>query len=186
MFPRKSSKKTFHNDGLREGLLEALGRFGLTALIIFVLLLLSTFPLRIAGLHEIRPAFLLIAVYYWAIYRPYMLRPTGAFVGGLVLDLLSGLPPGLSSLTLVVVQAITGAQQKFMLAQGYAVVWSCFALTAFLAGSLQWLVMSLIESSVMSIRAVLMAALLTTLIYPLITWPLYLLNRALDDRALFR
>ena len=47
-------------DGWQESLFGALGRFLLTFLAIFLLLVLSTFPFSIGHVGEIRPSFLLL------------------------------------------------------------------------------------------------------------------------------
>lgn len=173
------------NDGWKQSLFESTGRLGILLLIIFVLLILQCFPLRIGGFGEIRPAFLLMAVYYWAIYRPYMLGVVGAFVAGLALDLLTGVPLGLNALTLVAVRTLAASQQKFMLAQKFGVMWLCFALVAFGAGLLQWLVVTVLLLEATALQPVMFSALLTTLLFPALALPLYLINRAIDDRQIF-
>lgn len=166
--------------------MDSFGRAGLTLLIVFVLIILSILPLGLKGYGEVRPAFVLMAVYYWAIYRPYMLSPVATFVAGLVLDLLTGTPLGLQALVLVLARTVTMTQQKFMLAQKFAVMWACFCLVALAAGLLQWLVYSLIDWQLAALQPVVISALLSTLLFPAIALPLYLLSRAMDSRDLFR
>lgn len=162
---------------------DQLGRLGLTLGIIFVLLLLSAFPLPFRELDEIRPAVLLIAVYYWAVFRPQMLSPLGAFGAGILLDLVCLWPPGMNALLFVVVQWLVKKQRKFLLGQNFMVIWASFALVAFLSGLLQWAVFSLFELRLMSIRPVLAGVLLTAVVFPLIAKPLYIINRRLERRS---
>lgn len=170
----------------RQSLLDGFGRIGLTLLIVCVLLLLSVLPLGLQGYGDVRPAFVLMAVYYWAIYRPYMLSPVGCFVTGLVLDLMTGGPVGLHALILVAVRTVTVSQQKLMLAQKFPVMWACFGLVALAAGLVQWLMVALIEQHLTDIYPVVISALLSTLLFPAVALPLYLLNRAMDSRDIFR
>lgn len=169
-----------------EPLLEVLGRNGLTIAILFVFILLALFPLRTEAFGDVRPALLTTAVFYWAVYRPYLLRAVGVFVAGVVFDLVTGLPPGVSALILLAVQGIASAQQKFLLAQSYVVVWACFSLLAFLAGLGQWAILSLLSFTVFTIKPTLVTALLTALLYPLVTFPLYILLQAMDKRELYK
>ncbi len=159
------------------------GRFGVTLSIIFVLLVLSAFPFPFWGLGEIRPAFLLIAVYYWAVFRPQMLSPAGAFAAGLALDLVSAWPLGMNALSLLVVQWVVKSQRNFLLGQNFMVIWFSFALVALLSGILQWAVFSLLELHFMSIRPVLTGILMTAVVYPLIAMPLFRINRTLERRS---
>lgn len=173
-------------DGWRQSFTESFGRTGLTLLIVFVLIILSILPLGLEGYGEVRPAFVLMAVYYWAIYRPYMLSPVGTFAAGLVLDLLTGTPLGMQALVLVLVRTITMTQQKFMLAQKFGVMWACFGLVALGAGCAQWFIYSLMDWQMAGIKPVVISALLSTLLFPAIALPLYLINRAIDSREIFR
>lgn len=177
-------KKDFKSSS-RFGLSPAdqLNRFGLTTGIMAVLLVLSAFPFPFLGLGEIRPAFMLMAVYYWAVFRPQMLPPAGAFAAGFALDLVCAYPLGLNALLFVVVQWIVKSQRKFLLGQNFMVIWASFALVAFIAGILQWMVFSLFEFHFMSIKPVLIGSLMTAVVFPLIVMPLFRINKRLERRS---
>lgn len=161
---------------------ERMARLSLTLGIIFMLLLLSAFPFKIGGFGEIRPQFLLIAVYYWAIFRPHMLTPTGTFATGLLQDLLSGYPLGMNAAVLVLTQMVMKPQRKFMLGQHFVVIWAAMQLVALSAGMLQWAAFSLFEWHLMSVKSVLTSALMTGMVFPLLVLPLYGLNKAVYRR----
>ena len=55
--------------------------------------------------------FLLMAIYYWSIYRPTLLPPLLVFFAGLALDFLTGMPPGLSAV-LFLLWIVTGKQKR--------------------------------------------------------------------------
>jgi rod shape-determining protein MreD len=173
-------------DGWRQSLIDSFGRAGLTFLIVLVLVVLSILPLGLKGYGEVRPAFMLMAVYYWSIYRPYMLSPVATFAVGLVLDLLMGTPLGMQALVLVIVRTVTLTQQKFMLAQKFAVMWVFFGLVALGAGLMQWFIFSLMDWHAAALKPVVISACLSTLLFPAVALPLYLINRAMDSRDIFR
>lgn len=173
-------------DDFRQSFVDSVGRIGLTLLIVSVLVLLSVMPLGLAGYGEIRPAFVLMAVYYWGIYRPYMLSPLGAFMTGLALDLLIGTPPGLQALILLVVGLVTTSQQKFMLAQRFGVMWVCFVLVALASGLTQWLIFGVVNWQLTALKPVLVSAAISGLLFPAVALPLYMINRAMDNRDIFR
>lgn len=161
------------DDGVQGRLL----RFGTTALIIFLLLLFNSLPLRIFDFGEIRPSFLLIAVYYWAVFRPHTLPPWGAFVSGLLVDLLGGYPLGLNAFVTVGVQMLVQGQRKVLLGQNFAVIWSAFMAIAMVAHLTVWLGYMAFHFHTIGVRPVLIAGLLTGLAYPLAALPLFMLGK---------
>ncbi len=164
-----------------EPLLKTVGRLGLVLLMIVALFVLSIFPFHVASLGEIRPAFLLIAVYYWAILHPSLLPPLAVFAIGIALDLLFVYPLGMNALVLVVVQWLTRSQRKFLLGQSFPVIWAGFALVVFGAGILQWGLFSLFNTTLVPVKPMLVSAALSTFLFPLMAVPLSLLHKALVD-----
>jgi rod shape-determining protein MreD len=170
------------DEGWEEPILSMLGRWALTLLLIFALLLLSTFPFKFANFGEIRPSFMLIAVYYWAIMRPQTLSPAATFIVGIAFDLMTGSPLALNALTLLLVQWITQRQRKFLLGQPFLVMWMGLGLVAIGASAMQWALYSLFYLEAVSVRDCLMSALMTAAVFPLVVMPLSAFNKMLADR----
>jgi rod shape-determining protein MreD len=164
-----------------ESLLRAAGRWGLALIFLFALLALSAMPLEIAHLGEVRPAFMLMAIYYWTILRPSSLLPVAVFILGLVLDLLSAYPFGMHAFIFVAVQWISSGQRKFMLGQSFLVVWAGFAFIALGAGVAQWALFSLFNLTLLSVKTMLISVMLSVLLFPLLVLPLAMLHKALAD-----
>src|SRR5438045_8446831 len=59
---------------------------------------IAILPMPVPGYAALTPAFTLMAVYHWTIYRPDLLPPIGVFAVGLTQDLLSGAPVGIGAL----------------------------------------------------------------------------------------
>ena len=78
-----------------------LARFLPTATVV-VAAVISLLPLPIPGYAALTPAFTLMAVYHWSVYRPDLLPPSGLFAIGFAQDLVSGaaLPDGALALLL--------------------------------------------------------------------------------------
>jgi rod shape-determining protein MreD len=162
-----------------ESYLRVIGRWGLMLGALCVLLLLSVIPFHIAHLGEIRPAFMLMAVYYWTILRPP--PPIAVFATGLLLDLLSSYWLGINALILVVAQWLTGGQRKFLLGQSFLVIWAGFALVALGAGVVQWIVFSLFDLTLVSVRPMLVSTILSAFLFPVVVVPLAAIHKALAD-----
>jgi rod shape-determining protein MreD len=153
-------------DGWKGLLVTAAARLGLMFLVVFVLLIVSTFPLPGAHFAEVRPAFVLMAVFYWTILWPGVFSYFLTFVTGIALDLMAGFPPGMNALPLVLVQWITYRQRKFMLGQPFRVIWAGLALVAVGTGALQWLMYSAFSGHAMAIRPQVMSVLVTCALFP--------------------
>lgn len=172
------------DDGWQGSTASMLGRWAMTAVFIVVLLVLSTFPFKIGHFGEIRPSFMLMAIYYWAIMRPSTLSPIATFIVGIAFDLMGGFPLGLNAMTLLIVQWATRRQRKFVLGQGFIVLWMGLALVSLGAGLFQWTVYSAFHQNFQpgSLKPVLTSVVMTTVIFPLIVLPLSAFNKSLAER----
>lgn len=147
--------------------IEWMGRLLLaqSTIVIFLLLNLVSFSMPHAG--DFKPFFLLMAVYYWAIYRPMLMPVAYTFALGLIMDLQGGLHIGLSALILVGLQAIVRSQRLFLMGQGYIVVWIGFVVVALANAFGLWFVTSLFSWNFMPIVPTLVAAGFSFMLFPL-------------------
>ena len=166
---------------MNDELLKTMGRWGLTLLVVLVLFVLSALPFEVLSLGEIRPMFMLMAVYYLAIYRPSLISPLAVFIIGLLLDFISAYPLGLNAFVLVAAQWLVRGQMKFLQAQPFKVVWVGFVIVAVTSGAVQWCTFSLFNLVAYSIQPILLSVLLSSLVFPLLTVPLAIVNKALSD-----
>lgn len=141
--------------------------FGLALMV----LLFGLTPTYLPGLAQITPLYTLIAVYFWAVYRPDLLGYGLGFVLGILEDLLTGAPLGVGALSLLLTQWIVFNQQKFFHAKPFAVTWFAFTIVAFGAIILKWTCIGLIgDSGFTPFGDLFTTYLLTVAIYPVIAW----------------
>ena len=164
-----------------EPLLGAVGRFGIALLTLFVLFILSAVPLQVAHLGEVRPVFMLMAVYYLAILRPSLLPPPLVFIIGLVLDLISAYPLGMNALVLVVSQWLAKSQRKFLSGQSFLVIWAGFAIVALFSGLAQWLLFSLFNLTVVPVKSTFISFVLSVFLFPVMALLLSAVHKVLAD-----
>lgn len=143
-----------------------------------ILGLLGMVPLRIPSFTEVAPSLTLMAVYYWTIHRPDLLRPGAVFFIGLLQDLLSGAPLGLHGLILVLVQWGVLTQRRFFLANTFSLMWVGFAMIVFGAAFTEWLVFCALNTMVMPFQALFAQALLTLALFPVFAWMFIRIHRA--------
>jgi len=135
-----------------------------------LLLLLAMVPSHAAGLTRIGPMLALIAVYYWAIYRPDLIGYGAVFIIGVVQDLLTGTPPGVAALALLLTHAVVISQYRFFNARSFAVTWWAFTLVAAGAMVVKWLAVSLVYGTLVDASAAFYSYLMTVAIYPVVGW----------------
>jgi rod shape-determining protein MreD len=147
--------------------------------VIIFLMLMNFVSLSIPYAGDFKPFFLLMAIYYWAIYRPTLVPIAYVFALGIVVDLQSGLPVGLSAMLLVICKAIVQRQRAFLMGQPYVTVWIGFALMSLMQAFFMWLVVSLQAWTFMPIIPITVAAGFSIVIFPLISLILLGVHRLL-------
>lgn len=140
--------------------------FGLT----LILVLLNAMPSRLPGYAAIAPMLPLIGIYYWSIHRPDLMSAILAFVVGVVTDILSGVPLGVTAFLFLLVHGLTSSQRKFFLGKPFMLAWWGFAFVAGVVAGLQWALVSLIFNRMLDPHAVVFEWLLTVFCYPLFSW----------------
>lgn len=134
-------------------------------IILFMLLNIVSFSLPHAG--DFKPFFLLMAVYYWSIYRPTLMPVAYTFLLAIVMDLEGGLPVGLSALVLIGLQMIVQRQRLFLMGQPYITVWLGFGVVTLANMFALWAVTSLFYFKIMPIEPTLIAAAFSVILFPI-------------------
>ncbi|WP_430474754.1 rod shape-determining protein MreD [Thalassospira lucentensis] len=152
--------------------MDVIARGLLPAFSVFILLLINLLPVSIPLLSTASPALSLMAVFYWSVNRPDLLTAVTAFFLGLLQDLLMGLPLGVSSLVLLLVQTGSASQGRFFHNKPFSVMWWGFALVAIPALLVQWLLSSALIGAFLPIKATVVSYILTAVLFPIVAWAL--------------
>jgi len=138
--------------------------------------LISVVPLHIPGFAVVTPAFALMAVFHWTIYRPDLLPPVTVFIAGLLLDLLNGTPyVGTSALSLLLTRSVLMGQRRFFINRLFPVLWAGFLGTAAAVVTFEWALVSALHGGLLGVRPFIFEAALTVASFPVGS---YLLARA--------
>ena len=137
---------------------------------ILLLVFVMVVPWRLPGFGAITPAFTLMAVFYWSIYRPDRLPYVAVFCLGVIQDLLSGMPLGMTPLVLLIVQGVLISQRRFLLGKSFLVVWCSFMIVAPGAAILGWIVGTVFFGALLAPVPILVQVVMTVLLYPALTW----------------
>lgn len=151
-------------------------------LLTILILLFSVTPTYLPGYSSVRPYFVLVPIFYWAVYRPYDFSILSAFVTGLFLDLLDGTPLGINTLVFTLFYLVTKTQRRYLTGRSFVFVWFGFAVLSFGAYFLKWLFVSISYAVFTPIGIAFISYLLLLLCYPLISWPCAVLHLYLLDK----
>lgn len=129
--------------------------------------LVSVVPLHIPGFAVVAPAFALMAVYHWTIYRPDLLPPVAVFIAGLLLDLLNGTPyVGTSALSLLLARSVLMGQRRFFINRLFPVLWAGFLGTTAAVVAFEWALVSVLHGAPLGLRPFIFEAALTVASFP--------------------
>lgn len=142
------------------------GAKSIPTLTTIILLTASVLPLRVPDYAAVAPLLDLVGIYYWTIYRPELLPPVAVFIIGLVFDLLSGGPLGVTPLLLLLSRALVLSQRRFFVNRLFPFVWCGFTLIAALAIAFLWALGSLLEGAMLDMRAAILQWVLTVASFP--------------------
>ena len=102
------------------------------------LLLASVVPLPVPAYASVTPSFMVMAVYFWTLYRPDLMPPAAVFAIGLLQDLLTGGILGINVIVLLALSAATGSQRRFLGVALFVTVWAGFVVNSAGAAILAW------------------------------------------------
>ncbi len=169
-----SRKDDWHEE--KAPLIDNIGKYIVFFGILFFLMILSIIPLHFGILNDMRPPFMLMAIYYWAIYRPQVMSTIMVFCFGLALDLLLHTPFGLTAAIFVLALFVTKAQRRFLNGQSFIMVWWGYCLVSSGAAFLHWAAFSILYFELMPYENSIASTLLGICLFPFIMRPMHLSN----------
>lgn len=131
----------------------------------------------------IAPAYTLIAVYCWTVWRPDLVPYLGIFLIGVFEDFLRGTPAGATALLLLVTQVFVRSQRRFLFGRTFDTFWVGFAVVCVAVAILEWIVMSLAYGTLISATAAIFRYLLTIAVFPVLSVLLLRLLRSVQSHA---
>jgi rod shape-determining protein MreD len=144
-----------------------------------LLTVLSVVPVGLPASSSLAPDIVLIAVFYWTVHRPDLMRAWTVFVIGMLSDVLSGTPLGVHPLVLVLVHTVIISQHKIFRGAAFGVVWWAFSLIA-PAAHIAAATIAFVGAGVVPEPSVLILRLVLTIgLYPALAWLLGRAQRAL-------
>ena len=150
--------------------LDSWARYMMPAVTTMFLALLNVVPLGLPGISDVVPMMVMMAVFYWSVYRPDLLPAVVVFVLGLIQDILLGSPIGLMALTLLAMHGVTLTQRQAFLGKPFFVAWIGFAVISAGGFMLMWIMTCVLAADLLLTPAVLFQFVLTAVSFPLAAW----------------
>ncbi len=137
------------------------------AVITCLMFILCVIPKHIWGISYIMPLLPLIPIFYWGKMQTAEIPYWFAFLIGLLMDVVSGIPLGLSALLYVLFLITIHTQSKYIHKEGFIIIWAYFTMLLALISVLQLLIISFSGNQLHAIPAALIQWLITILFYPI-------------------
>lgn len=142
-----------------------------------LLAIIGVSPMDMPHFGSVGPVLALMAVFYWSIFRADLMTMLGAFLIGLVVDLLSGGPIGLYAVLLLLTHALAVSQRRVFLGSSFLVNWWGYGMVALGSAVIGWVVACLLNWQMHDPRPLLTQLGLSLGLYPLVYWLLSWLER---------
>jgi rod shape-determining protein MreD len=140
---------------------------------------ISIQPAHIPGYAALTPAFTLMAVYHWTIYRPDLLPPFALFLVGITQDLLAGVSPGVTALVLLLARTVVLRQRRHFVNRPFPFVWTGFTMLTGAAMLFLWTLHCLFDGVLVDFRGTFFRAVLTISVFPIASFLLGRTQRTL-------
>lgn len=144
---------------------------------------IAILPVRVPGYAALVPAFTLMAVYHWTIYRPDLLPPIWVFAIGLAQDLLSGALIGVGALVLLLARSAVLRSRRGFINRTFPFVWGGFTLLAGGAMLGLWVLHCVLQLNLFDLRSTVFRTALTIAMFPVASFALGRTQRALMGAA---
>jgi rod shape-determining protein MreD len=156
-------------------------RLGLPLAVIGFLVVFSVVPLRLPHYTAVAPNWVLAAVFYFASHRSDLVPSWTAFVLGVLFDVLSGGPLGLSALVMLLVREAGAILAEPLRGRPFLLSWAAFGIVALAAQMLGVLLATALAGTLVALPNVVFQLMLTVVVYPALALLLGVLARPLGN-----
>lgn len=158
-------------------------RLGVAYILLAMLFVLSVVSVPYPISAFFKTPLLLMALYYWCVYRPTLLPPWLVFAAGVLFDLVSGVQfIGLHGLLFLLYRVAILDQRRFVVGQSFPMVWLGFLIVATVYHASLWIAFSVLNLQLMPIKASLPVYALSIFVFPIVYICLHLTHKILPEQ----
>ena len=136
------------------------------AVVTLILLLISTLPIGALGGTGLYPLVVLMAIFYWGLFRPEAMPYWLVFALGLIQDVVCSAPLGVSSVVYLLFRMLVARQQRLIGQQVFMATWGAFGVMVLIASAMLWAGWSYVAGSRLPLQPSLAQWGITVVCYP--------------------
>lgn len=145
-----------------------------------VLLLLLMANWALPYFNVLKPQIVLVAIFYWTLYRPTLMPPWAVFIAGLLLDAMNPvMPMGTHALSYLLIIGLLRPRRRMLMGQPFMMIWVAFIAAIIIDMTIKIFVLSAMTNTALNVPTILLNALVTTLAFPLVLMVLVWVHRLL-------
>ncbi len=135
-------------------------------LLVFILMIPFNTPvyIRCGGLLP------LMGITYWTLVTPRSMSPVIVFIIGILVDVVTFMPLGMHAIVFLIVQSILKSQRRFLVGQGFWVLWVSFVLLSFVTSLMLAIGAWALKHVNPSIEPIMIGTLIVSVCLPLLLW----------------
>lgn len=145
-----------------------------------VLIILTTLPISMSTMLSIGGLWPLIGITFWTLTRQRSMHPASVFALGLLTDMATFVPFGIHALVFVVAQYLLKKQRRFLIGQGFWVLWAAYAVLATSVYTVLYFLTSVFLPGAIPFDRGLVGVAVAWAFVPIIVWGLGRLNDIID------
>lgn len=128
----------------------------------------------------LKPQIVLVAVFYWTLYRPTLMPPWVVFTTGLLLDSMNPVMPiGTHALSYLLIAGLLKPRRRMLMGQPFMMIWVAFIAVAVMDMVIKMTVIEVFTTISVNTMTVMLNGLVTTLFFPLVLMVLVWVHRML-------
>ena len=151
------------------------------ALSIFMLLLIALIPVRLPASWSAGGLWPFLGLFYWGLVQPRLVPVLLVFTIGLLCDLALNVALGCHAIVFILLHVVLTTQRRFLVGQGFWLVWPAFAISIVLAYSLIFVIQHSVTATAITGQdweSGLPSACIVILAFPILLPLLHVLQRA--------
>jgi len=150
-------------------------------MVTLLLLILSSVPVDITGTSAFFPAVDVMAIYFWASYRPSTMPYWFVFFLGILRDSLEGVMLGVSPCIYLLIRLMAVSGKGLYRKENFILVWQRLIIILIISITLKWALLSFLIDKPLIIDYAVMQFMVSIAAYPLLQWLFNMVNKAMPE-----
>ncbi len=158
--------------------------FSVPMLVTLLFVILYVLPKHAFAFSNVMPLLHMASIFYWGMLGHRQMPYWFVFAMGVLIDVVTGLPLGLSSLVYILFVVFMRMQRRFVHKEGFLINWAFFSALLLVMSGVQWLLVTSLGSTQHALLPLFMQWLITAFCYPVVSRIFDVLQALISSRRL--